>query len=293
MAHFTYEPEQDVAKTELYQGDVLARTSELDKLLKEVHPHFHSKSNNLYFMVLTQSCDLVLRDGEACKSPYITIAPVRPLDAVIQRELQKLKLDIASEAPILTEKSRAKMQQFLQRLFNNNEPGYFFLDATDTELPEDCAAFINLSISLKSSLHYETCVSAKRLQLTEAFQAKLGWLVAQMFSRVGTADWDPVTINQKIKSALSDAAFWVQEDAAASITKEYETKREIDPGVSFSGTDIRTIVRKIPSKKSQVLDQAQVVLTQTLQHREDKDVLVASIMKRLRNDTGLTSLLPR
>ncbi len=43
------------------QGDVLERTSAIDNLLKVVHPHFHGRMKNLFFMVLTQSCDLVQR----------------------------------------------------------------------------------------------------------------------------------------------------------------------------------------------------------------------------------------
>lgn len=291
MGHFTYQSQAD--SKELYQGDVLARTPELDNLLRDIHPHFHNKSKNLYFMVLTQSCDLVLRDGIACKAPYITIAPVRPLDAVVHREIKQLQLGISSDAPVLTDKARAKMQQFLGRLFNNNEPGYFFLEAADTELPEDCCAFINLSIALKAELHYQTCLTAKRLQLTEAFQAKLGWLVAQMFSRVGTADWPSADLGKKVQAILRDAAVWVPDDRAQAVQQEFETKRAVDPAVRLTGLEISEILKKIPSKKAQVLSQAKIVLAQALATRPDADTLVTTIMKRLTNDAGLTALLPK
>lgn len=47
--------------TQLHRGDVLKRRPALDAPLKEVHPYFHSGPENLYFMVLTQSCGLVKR----------------------------------------------------------------------------------------------------------------------------------------------------------------------------------------------------------------------------------------
>ncbi|BAC47429.1 bsr2164 [Bradyrhizobium diazoefficiens USDA 110] len=43
---------------------------------------------------------------------------------------------------------------------------------------------------MKADLHLATCVAAKILQLTDTFQAKLGWLVGQMYSPVGTQDMD-------------------------------------------------------------------------------------------------------
>ena len=72
----------------------------------------------------------------------------------------------------------------------NKEPDYFFLsDDTSLGFPDRMVAFLKLSISLKADLHYDTCLSAKVLGLTDAFKAKLGWLVGNMYSRVGTPDW--------------------------------------------------------------------------------------------------------
>jgi hypothetical protein len=89
MLHFTYA--SNLCKTDLMQGDVLERTPAIDQLLKVVHPHFHGHQKNLFFIVLTQSCDLVQRKGgSGCKSPYITIAPVRSIDSVIERHLAQL-----------------------------------------------------------------------------------------------------------------------------------------------------------------------------------------------------------
>lgn len=137
MLHFTYEPIP--SKTELMQSDVLRRTPEIDALLKEVHPHFYNNQENLLFIVLTQSCDLVLRKaGEPCKAPYITIAPARSLDLLVQRYLTlNAGLTLEAEILVLSAKAKNKATEFLTRVFNNNEPGYFYLDGEDTELPCD------------------------------------------------------------------------------------------------------------------------------------------------------------
>ena len=65
ILHFCYAQSNDYLSEELSQGDILKRTPELDEILAKVHPHFHQHRKNLYFMVLTQSCDLVIRNGEA------------------------------------------------------------------------------------------------------------------------------------------------------------------------------------------------------------------------------------
>ena len=126
--HFCYAQPKEYLTAELAQGDILRRTPELDSVLEAVHPHFHKHGKNLYFMVLTQSCDLAVRDGDTGKAPYINIAPVRPLDEVISREIDTLKLrQIRGELPLLTHKARGRLADFARRLINNNVPQYFYL----------------------------------------------------------------------------------------------------------------------------------------------------------------------
>ena len=61
-------------------------------------------------MVLTQSCDLAVRGDDAGKAPYINIAPVRPLEEVVSREITNLQLaGIRGELPLLTHRSRSKL----------------------------------------------------------------------------------------------------------------------------------------------------------------------------------------
>lgn len=191
MPHFTYAPALD--STRLCQGDLLRRTEGLENILEEVHPHYLKQSDYRFFIVLTQSCDLERRNGQRCVSPYITVAAVRPLKVALEREVRRFQYDELEELLGFCDESRkAKLVQFLERLLNNNEDRYFFLYREPLKgLDEDYCAFLQLSIPLKAELHYDTLLDAKILQLKDAFQHKLGYLVGTSYSRIGTEDWLP------------------------------------------------------------------------------------------------------
>src|SRR5437868_2427893 len=113
-------------RVELEQGDILRKTPALDAIIADIHPYYSKKSDNRFFIVVTQSCDLALRDGK-CSSRYISIAPIRPIEAAIARALEEYKRTALNSIPnVATEFARERAEQFLQRLLNNNEPGYFF-----------------------------------------------------------------------------------------------------------------------------------------------------------------------
>ena len=44
----------------------------------------------------------------------------------------------------------------------------------------------------------------KKIELTDEFKAKLGWLVGNMYSRVGTADWEGIMSPQARKDMLNN-----------------------------------------------------------------------------------------
>ena len=193
MPYLTYD-ELDV--TSLSQGDVIARTPAIEALLEKIHPHYFRTESYRFFVVLTQSCDLVRRVGSPpkCKSRYITLAAVRPLALAVGRELEEQleQRGIDSVIRITEERTRAVVRQFVERMLNNNEDDFFFLTAApETGLSEDHCAFLRLSIAVRAQEHYDTILKAKILQLTEPFQHKLGYLVGKAYSRVATEDWVP------------------------------------------------------------------------------------------------------
>jgi hypothetical protein len=208
---------------------------------------------------------------------------------VIERHIaQQSAAEVRAELPVLSAKSRNKISDFLQRLFNNNETGYFYLDSVDTELPADCAAFLNLSIAIKSDLHFATCLDAKILQLTDTFQAKLGWLVGQMFSRVGTPDWEAEALNRKVRAAVSDAAIWVDDAKIDAVEAAYRDIAGGDVERIMTAAEVTSVVAKVPTRKQMVLGQAGVVIAEFL---KNDDAQVRKLVRRLESDSALTTLL--
>jgi len=289
--HFTYET-ATFSSTELMQGDVLRRTPELNSLLGTVHPHFFHHPKNLFFLVLTQSCDLVPRRGAGmiCKAPYIAIAPVRTLDLVVERQVtQHHSTDVRSDLPVVGNKAKTKISEFLSRLLNNNEPGFFYLDAEGTELGVDCVAFLNLSIAIKADLHLKTCIAGKMLQLTDTFQAKLGWLVGQMYSRVGTQDMEADRATKKIADALKSVALWVDDAKINAIETKFGELSQADPEKTMSENEIVATIRAVPSMKDQVIARATDVLREAL--GASHEATAKKLISRLSSDAALTKLL--
>src|SRR5687767_2111729 len=111
--HFSYSAPAPGA--DLRQGDILIRSEQMEGVLRAVHPHYFEKPTNRYFIVLTQDCDLVRRDGKVCDSRYITIAPARPLSALLSRQLAVLaERGISTDLPVCTIRSKNKLQMFLE-----------------------------------------------------------------------------------------------------------------------------------------------------------------------------------
>lgn len=186
--HFTYNETLD--ETNLCQGDVLSITDELKSVLEQHHPYF-TKDHYKYFIVITQTCDLVRRNKGQCNSPYITLAAVRTYDDFITRVSTRFGVKDINGFLLLEKKNSDAFVQLIERLYNNNESEYFFLAKdSDVGLDESMVAFLKVSFALKSNLHYDKCLAAKRIELSDDFKAKLGWLVGQMYSRVGTKDWE-------------------------------------------------------------------------------------------------------
>ena len=201
--HFTYKADAD--RKSLCQGDVLNITEELAEVLRNVHPYFLNGQYR-YFMVLSQSCDLVRRDGKNCKTPYITLAAIRSYDSFVEKTLVKEKFaENVSGLLLMDEKKKEKAYHLIERIYNNTEPEYFFLYKEDAlDFPESMITYLKVSIALKSQEHYDKCLAAKKMELSDEFKAKLGWLVGNMYSRVGTADWEGIMTAQERKEMLNN-----------------------------------------------------------------------------------------
>lgn len=279
--HWTYKNEADAS---LEQGDILERSDYLVDVLSKYHPYYVSRHENELFIVLTQSCELFERDG-SCKSPYITLAPIRPLRVIIEKEfgsqLQNKKTDTQPYGSWYLKNS---FSDFLEKLFNNNDPKYFFISQQpDMKVAEDMCALTSLSISIKSE-HYAECIKARILQLDDTFQAKLGWLVGQKFSRVGTKDWPEDELGKIIKNVISNTAVWVKDDQIGKLNKAVKEYEEANPKNPVDETTLAKLISTIPDKKEQAIDSLFKVLVDHKIIPEGKDPRKFELRKKLRSD---------
>jgi hypothetical protein len=211
-SHYVY---RDPKKTILNQGDILRKSEELVAHLTVYHPYYANHLDYKYFMVITQGCDLVRRDGATCASPYITLAAVRPIEEVLRREASKYQNSWQRNAGVIGLKAKDKLTMFVESLIDNNKDDYFYLKSdAEAGIHQNCCAFLQLAVTLKAE-HYDMCLDAKICELDETFQAKLGSLIGHLYSRVGTAEWNEhypdLTANQAALAIL-DHSFVAFED---------------------------------------------------------------------------------
>lgn len=271
--HFTYDGES-FDKTILKQGDLLTKTPELNAILEKYHNYF-SKDQYTHFLVLTQTCDLILRKGGDYKARYITLAAVRPLEDAIEKQLAGAEGAQTPDGRVyFSDRHREKLTEFLRKLHNNNDPHHFFLKAApDHGLTNDSCSFLQLSVPIKTIDHYKTCCAAKCLQLNEGFRAKLGFLVGDLYSRVGTEDYvpgalpDSVTFDKYLIDTLSKYVNMVPgkkfskfqqyakegktfEEIDAKVTEEIKQSREqkLNSLVKL----VKTVVTVTPEQESQL-----------------------------------------
>ncbi len=237
----------------LEQGDVLQRTDPLVNLLQDYHPYYAQHADNRFFLVLTQSCDLVVRGG-TCAARYIAIAPVRPLKAIVQREFDaKLKrIDVGD--PYASDVVRSDVERFLARLFNNNESSYFYLEAEHgAGLYEAMCGVLALPISFKTE-HYQTFLAARIIGIDEPFQAKLGWLLGQLYSRVGTRDFEGAAIRSKVDEITDTMAVWLEPAQVAAVEKLILDYRAANAGVPVDTNVFEALLRQVPKKKLRAIE---------------------------------------
>lgn len=239
--HFTYKSAEKIDISTLNQGDILEKTEELSALFDEVHPHYTNKEYT-HFQVLTQSCDLVRRGSKnECASRYITLAAVRSLSTVINRIIEK---EVENNKRIeidglnwCSDKFKGRLSSVLESLFNNNDKNHFFLKSyPDAGLMNDSCTFLHLSVAIRSYDHYDLCLKAKKIELKNSFQSKLGWSVGNLYSRVGTEDFVPGCFDASedfkkyITGTLENYVAWVEAGQFAEFKKCYADDATLDGG---------------------------------------------------------------
>jgi hypothetical protein len=184
--HWSY---QESVGKDLAQGDILLPSEELRGILNGVHPWFNDPKY-LGFIIISQTCDLVRRDGVRCKTPYIEIAVVRGLRGY-RLALFRRHLDWLGDRyfPI---REQSKARELLERIMNQNESGlglFYLHPEASIGIAEESVALLRVSIALRAEEHYGVVLAARRGTLHAEFANRLGWLCGNLYSRVGVRDW--------------------------------------------------------------------------------------------------------
>lgn len=178
----TFEPDGD-----LMRGDILKPTEALRLVLQQVRLHFLDPKYTA-FLLLTQSCDLVVRKGRH-NTQYLNIAVIRPLEAVLDDLLRCVCQSVAQG--VYLQETKGNARQLFERIFNQNEQalGRFYLHADDgAGVLEPSVCLLKVAVTLRVE-HYNVLQEASRGRLAAEFRSNLGWLVGNLYSRVGTQDW--------------------------------------------------------------------------------------------------------
>lgn len=287
--HWTYQDISD-PDMDLEQGDILYPSDELLCLFKAVHPHFcHDKY--LGFLVASQSCDLVRRKGSP-KAHYISLAAIRPLSQVMPKLVSQVVAPVGTGKYPQSGIEEAK--RLLERIFNQNEQniGLFFLypDA-DLRLGEEAVAMLRVTVSVKSQ-HYQILTKSRAGRLKEEFQAKLGWLLGNLYNRPATPDWADFPRGKERFDALVKA--FIKPNPLSSTgfgwIEDVLIKEAASKGVSIetASTDELESLRPKPALES-AIDEVQLQVSKAI-----PDINSAALKKacnRLRNSGKFKKLL--
>lgn len=261
---FLFAGEEETDWRTLQQGDVLQRTERLADCLREAHSYYADASDYTHFMILTQSCDLVRRHGKSVPNArYITIAAIRPVTALTQRLFEKYRFGTLNFPLIICDKAREPIAtNQIERLIHNTEGEHFFLPKdSHPSINFNYCVFLRLSVALKAS-HYDALLAAKVAQLDNVFQAKVGWMKGNIYSRVGTPDLeefeaDPEATKKDIyEDLLYQETAWLTSDQFKWLKSLIRDWQNSYPDSEMSREDALGLIQRIPEDVDMLAERA-------------------------------------
>jgi len=297
---FIYRDVAGIDTASLSQGDVIERSNEIVDILSEAHQYYADASSYTHFVVITQSCDLARRKGNF-NAPYITIAAARPLKETIQKFLDGQSREIAgSDFRFHPLSSAGKTKQLLERHLHNTEPEFFFLpEAGHPNVPEDLLVFLRLTVALKKA-HYDVLANSKIAELNDVFQAKLGWLKGNIYSRVATPDLEEHSANAvEEKKAFynkylpSDEMIWLSPIQNALLRQKVKAeKSKLKRNLTHEEV-LLLIDREIPEDAQIVADSVISKLVKNKILDGTNDTLIGKARTAIANEATIKSLVNR
>ena len=304
--HWTYEKFLD--GDDLSQGDILEITSGLSDLFQKYHKHF-CDPKYIAFIVLTQSCDLVRREG-ACATRYISLAVVRQLEEVLDSLLASVCTKVIDG--VFQAESKLEAKKLLRRILNQNEQslGLFYLHQdADVRLAVPSVALLRVSVAFRGE-HYATLMTARRGRLGAEFRNKLGWLVGNLYSRIGTPDWqDQVDGKKQLDTLVHNLLEHARNPRAPLWIPQNHIEQAIKKNIDLSELTKDSIIKilepiKPKSPVEQAIERVAAVVQDVIwpQQKEEgavlhesslRDAQLLKICQRLRNDMDFNHAFKR
>lgn len=278
---FIFVEESRIERHQLLQGDLLRRTPELATAIEQAHSYYARAEDYSHFLVLTQSCDLVRRNGK-CKSRYITICAVRPLSVAVAREMTRFTNSLDGFPFPVGELDRSILaKQYLERVLNNTVDGIFFIPKGSAPSVEaHLCAFLPLAITLRVD-HYDVCLSAKVAQSREIFAAKVGSLASGLYARIATPDLHERhgTQTEKMYKESFFEELGYQRVAWLSPVEKQALKARVKEAVldagdgSVSEEAAEALLDNLPNEASELADRALAILAKRSLISTDEDTI--------------------
>ena len=148
-----------------------------------------------------------------------------------------------------------------------------------------------LSMSIRVE-HYDACLEGRVAQLTDLFQAKLGWLLGQQFSRVGTPDWTPEGLSAKVNSVSERALSWLPDHQFAQLKTAVRKFEQDNPGVELNEDVFAEMRKALKSKRDMLITSVIDVLVKFEKLPKPPNPEVFKIRKELQRDPTVASYFP-
>lgn len=269
---FMLSADNDFSDGMLKQGDVLEKTAALAAIVGEAHSYYSDAEDYEYFLVLTPTCDLVLRSGK-CKSRYITLAAIRPLKTYVERQLAAFKTSAKAPGLFLSQERRILAEQFVTRLLHNTEKSHIFLPGEFFPDGVDRCAFLHLSVALRQT-HYTGCLAAKKLQLADSFSALVGSAASDLYGQIATPAIEEQSdvnhkeiVNEYLSKILDGENYhWLTAERLREFKKRLTPVKEAK-GDGILPSDVAEIVSGLPDDQKLLASQIRNIIQDSVAKR--------------------------
>jgi hypothetical protein len=145
-------------------------------------------------------------------------------------------------------------------------------DADSIGIGVHAVALLRVSVAVRSQEHYDLLLQCRSGRLQATFQNKLGWLVGNLYSRVGTPDWADheggESAQSKVIREMISSQEWVNTRALENARRE---------GVDFSVVPREEVVRTVekykpPLLKNRLIDEVRQQTSRILENTSFLDI---------------------